>query len=411
MAVEQSGDDCLQQIKSLRLQLNAIIDRLEQRTISEIEWGKSSIGVKIHADVDKIDDVIERLQRLSDDLNVGGERNEVASYIGFIKCDDMIWNAKVLLQKIQNKNSYKMTLDPNKGITEYLSSLDMLGEVICDGGEKPLPGLDYVFEVEKHVLHNVKVADEKTCNIVGICKLATEEFLLADNFNLKLKLIDSNYKVTSTCDVPEHPQDVCLIGEREAAVLVNKNSENRHEIHFFCVRSGTLLKTRCIKLQHKCSSLAHNSGNLYITTKTSLHVYNISSGQGRQLYSDETGEYTVNCCAVSTDGSQIFITNVSNHQPITLNKDGTKQFTLTHSELQHPSVVHITSLGHVFMCCGLNTVVQVVGMKDGKPSVKALARKKEKLTRPTALCFNSSTDTLVVGLCENDNIVELQMNH
>ena len=75
-AVEQSGDDCLKQLKSLRLQLNAIIDRLEQHTISEIKKGKSSIDVKIHADVDKIDNVIEKIQKLSDDLNNVGEQNE-----------------------------------------------------------------------------------------------------------------------------------------------------------------------------------------------------------------------------------------------------------------------------------------------------------------------------------------------
>ena len=86
-----------------------------------------------------------------------------------------------------------------------------------------------MFEVKKLVLHTVKVADDqKLCNITGICKLATEEFLLVDNFNLKIKLMDSNYKVTSACDVPRNLQNASLIGEREAAVSVNKNSEDRH---------------------------------------------------------------------------------------------------------------------------------------------------------------------------------------
>ena len=411
-AVEQSGDDCLQQIKTLRLQLNAIIDRLEQHTISEIKKGKSSIDVKIHADVDKIDNVIEKIQKLSDDLNNVGEQNEATSSVGFTKCDDMIWNAKVLLQEIQNNGSYKMSFEPYKGITEYLSSLEMLGKFICDGGEKPLPDADHVFEVEKHVLHNVKLADDKEgCNIAVICKLATGEFLLADNNNLKIKLIDINYKVTSSCDVPEYPIDVCLTGEREAAVSVNKNSEDRHEIQFIRVRSGTLLETRCIKIPHRCISVTHYEGSLYITADTALHVYNISSGQDRQLYSDETGKCTVYKCAISPDGSRIYITSWTSHQLITLNKDGTKLCTLTHSELQHPYGVHVTSLGHVFVCCGLNTVVQVVRIKDGKQSVKPLAREKEIFTKPIAVCFNSSTGTLLVSLYENDNIVELQMKH
>ena len=407
---EKSGNDCLLQIQALRQQFYAIFDQLERRTISEIKKGNSSVGMKIEADVGNIDDVTERIKKISDDLNEGDENNEARSYIAFTKCDYMIWKAQVLLEDINSKDTYKMSFKPYKAITEYLSSLELLGDVILKGGEKPLPDTDHVFEVEKHVKHNVKMADDKSnCNISGICRMATGDFLFVDNCNQKIKVLDNNYKVISTCDVPEHPQNVCLIGEREAAVTVNKNSEDRHEIHFFRVRSGTLLKTRSIKLQHECRGLAYKSGNLFITSHTSLHVYNISSGQNRQIYSDETGDYTVHRCAVSPGGSRIYITNYSHDQLITLNKDGTKLFTLTHSGLQNAWDVHVISLGHVFVSCPvLCTVVKVVVVKDGTHTVTPLAGKKEGLTEPKALCFNSSTDTLVVGQFEN-NIVELKL--
>ena len=412
-AVEKSGESCLKQIHTLRQQFNAIFDRLEQRTVSEIENRRSSVGGKIQTDIDRIDDVTERLQKLFDDFNDEGEKNEATSYIGFTKCDDTIWNAKVLLQEFNIKDDYNMLFEPYKEIAENLSSFKMLGEVISDIREKPLPSPDQVFKVEEHVLHNVKmVGDTRTCCISSMCQLASGEFLLIDNHNSKIKRLNSKYKVTSSCDVPEHPRLVCVVEEREAAVAVNNISKKRHEIHLFRIRSGGLMKTRIIDLSYQCRGLAHHSRNLYITTNTSLHVYNISSGQGRQLYSDETAEYTVYRCAVSPDGSRIYITNYSHHQLITLNKDGTKLSTLTHPELQDPRDVHVTSRGHMFVSCfDVNTVVQVVGMKDGTQTVKPLTGKKEKLAGPRALCFNSSTNTLVVGLFENDNIVELQLKH
>ena len=395
---------------ALRQQFNAIFDRLEQRSVFEIENGKSSLEGKMQTDIDRIDDVIERLQKLVKDLNDGGENNEAKSYIGLAKCDDVIWNAKVLLQDINKKKKYKLSFQRNKSITKFLSSLDMWGVVIC-GGVKPLPGPNCVFEVEKHVQHNVKVShDTGLCRIIGLCKLATGEFLVADHTNSKLKLIDNNYGVTSTCDVLKYPRDVCLTGEREAAVSVNDNDKGRNELHFFRIRAGTLLKTRTIKLQHPCIGSAYSSGALYITANTDLYEYNISSGQSKKLYSDKTGSYTVFRCAVSHDGSRIYITNFYNHQLITLNTDGTKLFTLTHPELKHPADVHVTSLNHMFVSCySLNIVVQVVKMNNGKQAVTRLAGKEEGITDPNALCYNSSTDTLVVGLYENDNIVELQM--
>jgi len=185
-----------------------------------------------------------------------------------------------------------------------------------------------------------------------------------------------------------------------------------HEIHFLCVRSGTLLKTRTIKLQHPCIGLAHSSGDLYITALTDLHVYNIASGQSKKLYTDKTGKkknYFAKC-AVSPDSNRIYITNVTHDQLITLNKDGTKLSTLTHPEAKYLAHVHVTSLNHVFVSCrGLYTVVQVAVMNEGKRTITPLAGEGEGLTKPTALCFNSSNHTLVVCLGKNDNIVELQM--
>jgi len=408
-AVDKSGDDCLQQLKSLRDKLNAIIDRLEKQTVTEIEKGRSSVSVMIQADVDRIDDVTERLQKLFIGMTAAGENNEATSYIGYIKYDDLIWKANVLLQEIDNKDDYKMSFQPFTGITEHLSSIELLGEVIREGGENPVPGPNRVFKVDKHVLHKVKVVDDNdSCTITGICRLASGEFIISDNRNSKLKLLDSSYKVISTCNVSHYPHDVCPTGECEAAAAVNNNDEDRHEVHFLRVRSGKLLKTRTIKIQHGCRGIAHHNGDLYMAAGTSLHVYNIANGQSRQLYRDLTGEYTVFRCAISPDGKCVFITNYSNHQLIALNKNGSKLSTITHPELLYPVAVHVTSMGHVFVSCFcLGTVVQVVKSKDGKQTVKPLTGRKEDLNEPTAVYFNGSNNTLVVG--HKNNIVEVQL--
>jgi len=287
----------------------------------------------------------------------------------------------------------------------------MLGNAICDGRKKQLPVPDHVFIVEKHVLHNVKVEDDKnTCEIAGMCKLDSGEFLLADYGNSKIKVLNNNYQVISTCDVPDYLCDICTTGEHEAAVTVIKDSERRYEVFFFSFHSGTLLKTRSIKLEHKCAGLAHHSGNLYVTNATALYVYDMAGGQGRKLYGDETGQFTVFMCSVSPDGSRIYITDNTHDQLVTLDKDGTKLSTLTHPELKDPSELHVTTHGHLFVSCpALGTVVQVIE-KNGGQTVTTLAG-QEMLTTPRALCYNSSNNSIVFGQCENDNIVELQLKH
>jgi len=372
-----------------------------------MESRKTSLRNKIQTDFDDIDDVTEKLGVLTDALKDGSDTNEALSYIGFTKCDELIFNAQIFLQTIANKDDFKMTFQSFKGITEYLSSLEMLGEVICEGGEKPLPGHDHVFKVEKHVLHNVKVADDKKhCGIRGICRLANGDFLLSDSENSKLKLLNSSYHVMSTSDVPDWPQDVCSTGQREAAVTVD-DYKDRHEILLVRVKAGKIEQMKTIKLQHLCDGLAHHGGHLYVTTCIALHVYDMAGGQGRQLYSDKKEEATVNRCAISSDGSRIYITNYIHHQLITLNKDGTTLSTLTHPELRYPDTPHVTAQGHVFVpCYGGNTVVQVTE-KNNQQTVTTLTEGINGLILPRSLCFNSNT-SLLVGQWD-DNIVELKL--
>jgi len=425
---------------------NDIFDRLERQSVADMESRKTSLGNEIQADVDRIYDVTNKLQTLLDAFKDGGDTNEVLSYIGFTKCGKVISNAQLVLQNIADKDDFKLSFEAYKEIIENLSSLERLGEIICVGVEKPLPGLDHVFEVKKHVLHNVGMADDNdnaasdttasvddddddddddheekeekeeeekgddgnACDIAGICKFATGEFLLSDQKNSKLKLLNSTFDIISTIDFPDIT-DVCCIGQREAAVSVDDDND-RHEILLVRVNARKIEHKRTIKLQHICGYLAYHGDHIYITTGTALHVYDMASGHDRQLYVDETGGTTVFGCAVSPDGSRIYVTNADHHQLITLNKDGTKLSTFTHPEVNDPACVHVSPRGHVFVSCSdLGTVVQVSMKEDGTQAVTTLAGEDNDLTKPISLCFNSSSNTLVVGQLDDKNIVELKL--
>ena len=128
---------------------NDVFDRLERQTVADMESRKTSLGNEIQADVDRIDDVTDKLQKSLDAFKDGGDTNKVLSYIGFTKCEKMVSNAQLVLQNIADKEDFKLSFEPFKEITEITEnlSLERLGDVICIGVEKPLPGLDHVFEV------------------------------------------------------------------------------------------------------------------------------------------------------------------------------------------------------------------------------------------------------------------------
>jgi len=211
----------------------------------------------------------------------------------------------------------------------------------------------------------------------------------------------------STSNVPDWPRDVCSTGQREAAVSVD--GKDRREIMLVRVKVEKIEHIKTIKLQHFCAGLAHHGGQLYITTNTALHVYDMADGKGMKMYSDgrKVG-INVNKCAVSPDGCRIYITSTTHNQLITLNKDGTMLSTLTHPELQCPITPHVTAQGHVFVTCyDRGTVVQVTE-NNNHQTVTTLAGENNGLTKPVSLCFNSNY-SLVVGLLNNNNIVELKL--
>jgi len=168
----------------------------------------------------------------------------------------------------------------------------------------------------------------------------------------------------STSNIPYLPQDVCSTGQHEAAVAVDDNND-RHEILLVRVKAGKIEKMRTTKCQHTCTVLAHHDGHLYVAARSALHMYDMAGGQCRQLYSDKTGEKTVARCAISHDGSRIYITNHTHGQLSTQNKGGTKLSTFNLLEMRYPATPHVTAQGHMFVTCyGRNTVVQVTEREE-----------------------------------------------
>ncbi|XP_052778737.1 uncharacterized protein LOC128216208 [Mya arenaria] len=293
-------------------------------------------------------------------------------------------------------------------IEDNLSSMKTVGElndsnVFCKQPRTSLFPRDHVFATNGYKKYNVKISSDKyKCAIEGICELSGGEVVITDFNNNKVKLLDQEYRGVDHCDVPEYPFDVCHIGGNEVAVCVN-NGDDRRELHFINITKGKLVTTRMLSFTHRCYSAAHHGNNLYISSYTALYVHTMTGKLVKKLYEDMSGGDTVLRIAISNEGKTIYITNYSNNQLITLDNLGNKLATFT-EELQIPYGVHVTTAGHVFVCCYVsNSVLQVD--KDGKTKLSTLAREQDGVYGPKALFFSSRTSSLVVGGWKNTLLV------
>ncbi|XP_052778823.1 uncharacterized protein LOC128216895 [Mya arenaria] len=388
------------EIKAIRKMINGILDKMEKTTVQELDRLVADQELSIKKDMESCTQMHDELKNIIDDIQSKDSSGEPPLYIGFKKCEEKIKQAKEILQNMSSIVKYDLTFGKHNGIEDNLSSMKTFGELNESNvfGAQPRSSLfprDHVFATEGYKEYNVNMSSDRyDCDIEGICELPGGEVVITDGTNKKVKLLDQEYRVVDHCDVPEYPYDVCHIGGNEVALCVN--NDDRHELHFINITKGKLVTTRKLSFSHKCYGAAHHGNNLYISSLTALYVYTMTGKQVKKLYEDKTGGDTVKRFAISNDGKTIYITIHSNNQLITLDNLGNKLATFTDPDLRGPWEVHVTTAGHVFVCCYFShTVLQVD--KDGKTKLATLAGGQDGVHYPQALFFSSRASSLVVA--------------
>ncbi|KAH3862320.1 hypothetical protein DPMN_025286 [Dreissena polymorpha] len=279
------------------------------------------------------------------------------------------------------------------GIKQYLSKLTGLVRVV---------GPNYVFTVQGNSEHTVRIpSDSESCSITAICVLPDGQVLLADRNNKTVKLLNQQYRVVSHLDVRTESQDICQITPSGVAVAVTY----RNRVQFITVIQGQLALGKKFQLQHECTGIAHNQGDLYISSGTALYKFTLSGKQVCRLYKDTSASATVRKCAVSPTGDRLYI--ISYYKLHTLARDGTLLATYTDPALDGLDGVHVTPAGQVLVCGTWSHTVLQVGW-DGQSkltTLATLATQEDGVRRPWSVCYSSTTSSIIVGQGWDDSIL------
>ncbi|KAH3894464.1 hypothetical protein DPMN_018621 [Dreissena polymorpha] len=256
-----------------------------------------------------------------------------------------------------------------------------------------------VFTVNGKSVHNVKMpSDLVYCHITAVCALPNGQVLVSDRMNYKVKLLNQQYRVVSHLHVRHEPLDMCLITPTEVAVAVHD------EVQFITVSQSKLAKGRKLKLQHECTGIAHNQGDLYICSPTALYKFTLRGELDCRLYEDTSANLTVYKCAVSTTGDRLYIISPEQNKLLTLARDGTLLATYTDPALGWPHGLHVTPAGQVLVCGRWSNTVQQVGW-EGESKLATLATEEDGVWMPLSVCYSSITSSIIVGQYWDDNIL------
>ncbi|WAR25967.1 hypothetical protein MAR_011671 [Mya arenaria] len=400
--IRDSRTRILQEIRTLRSTIDNALNQLEQNTIKELDVMVATLEQQIKTNIKQFAQFSKDIKSLADYI-AKGKMDDSLAYVGYSKCQKLIRETNAFVEDNKTKEKVNLEFVLNTGLNDVIApllSLRWFGEIT---------DTSHVFTTEHVKRFNTAIASDREHNTIsGICELLGGELVLVDNFNSCIKLLNQVYKVVDHCDVPTHPRDVCHIAGNELAVSVNSNIENRHEVRFFNVMNSKLQQTRKITFSHSVLKIAHHKGRMYIASGTALYSYDKASKDGGKLFEDKSDTLTVLKCAVSSDGSKIYVANYSKDQLLTLDSAGNKLATLSDPDMKSPRAIHVSPVGHVFVgSYGSNTVLQVD--REGKRKLATLTTQFNGLVKPQSLCYCSRTSCLVVGQFDNNNVIVLKL--
>ncbi|KAH3819383.1 uncharacterized protein LOC127881775 [Dreissena polymorpha] len=399
-SLQSSFDEQLHTIQETRRQINAALDTIEQKTLTEMKDTLTKLQVSAKIDVDKCIRLRDELNQLHDAIQDISDKSKLElSFIATIKCKDKIEQSKTFL-----KNSFQVEISikfqPNSDIVQYLSKLSGVGSI--EHSAHTLMGRDNPnneITVQGKFVQNVKISgDSKECCITAIIVLPDRRVLVSDNNNKKIKLLDQEYQVVSHWNVKAYPIDLCQITPSEVAVTL------KCEVQFITVNNMQLVTGRNLQLQHRCTGIAFHQDDLYITADTALYKYTLSGKLLSKMYEDKSARCTVYRCAVSIKGDKLYITNSSQDKLLTLARDGSVLATFTDHALQDPGGVHVTPAGQVLVCgYKSNTILQVDS--QGNRKLSTLVTGEDGVVNPYSVFYNRHTASIIVGLLNSSILV------
>ena len=250
-SVEGSYGEKLQEIRELRKLFNAVLDELENTTLKEMDEIRTTLQASLKKDVDNCSRLKDELQQLGEAVQGLNEKSKKEiQFIASRKCLDKIQESESYLMENPCMVGRSIIFQANTDIVQYLSNQSSLGRI-----EDSMQSLLLKMTQEKQMTvkrtcrYNVKISKDtsQNCVIRGICCLASGQVIIiilfiffsifilflyqhkmalanyphfffqviVADYNKRVKMLDKHYNVSSHCDVPGSPLDICPITSRQ----------------------------------------------------------------------------------------------------------------------------------------------------------------------------------------------------
>ena len=399
--------DCQDRAKQYREELSRNLERMEAKTLSDINVFKTQESKTITQQIDTCKAAQNSLDTYSRKLQLAKEQHDRQGiFVYNIQLSKAVKSLTTITEEITTEvYQPHISFECNPAIS-FAGDQD-LGTVRCHTSRTPkMKGFDDMCITAGNKI-NVKLqSDAKDALISGSTFLSSGELVLCDRNNNKLKLLDKSLQMKESIDVPGMPWDVAPVNQQQ--VIVTFPLEQY--LQFIQVTPSLALGHK-VDLGMKCYGVAVSRESIYISL--------VDSGECKIGIYDVTGKQKLMISPYNyKDGKLLFKKNlyidVYNEKIFVSDVDEKSKTSTVYCLERNGNIMHSVSDPSFKLCLGIsvdeNENLLVCDWKshkvflitrDGK-EVREFLTEKDGLYYPYTTSFRRSDGTIVVT-CEDRN--------
>ncbi|XP_045172885.2 uncharacterized protein LOC123534630 [Mercenaria mercenaria] len=397
-------DEChariMKEILNFRKEINERLDQLQQEIQKSADEKKSNDEKIIQMVLDECANMSSYIKKLQSSLEANKTSKQNGQlYINIKRAEgklksDEVKKAVGNLAKTDMQYSFKRNTDLENVLSKdnIFGNLNLSASLVPQTKKKTLDTLTHKKDI------NIRTKSDPyllPCHVTGLAILSSNELVLADNNNNKLKVVDRQSKtVKEEITLDSHPLDIAVLPQDQIAVTVPGNK------NILIMNTAYKLTTVCLILL-KCdfSYITYRQDYLYLVCKDPKSVLvldtqgNVQNTISLNIDILNDPQYIV----VSKDSRQIYISDYGSDSIVSITLQGDVSAVYKHKKLLGPRGMVMLDDGSLLVCCFNSTLHHISGdLKQGQTII-------DDLWRPQSVCFSHYHDEVNIG-CEGDQL-------
>ena len=403
--------DCQDRAKQFREELSRNLERMEAKTLSDINVFKTQETKTINQQIDTCKAARNSLDTYSRKLQLAKEQHDKQGILMYnIQLSQAVKSFTTITEEI-TKEVYQphISFECNHAIN--IAADQDLGTVRCNTSRIPQQkGFDEMSVTAGNKINVNSQSGAVYAFISGSAFLPSGELILCDRNNKKLKLLDKSLQMKESIDVSGGPWDVAPVDQHQVIVTVPFEKY----LQFIQVTPSLALGHK-VDLGMECMGVA--------VSRESIYVSLADSGEWKIGIYDLTGKQKVMISPHScNDGTLLFkqpyYIDVWNDEKLfvsekddrsntstvyCLESNGNVLYSISNPSFKRCLGISVDENENLLVCDWKSHKVFLI-TKDGK-KVREFLTEKDGLYQPYTTSFRRSDGTLVVGCSGSNDIL------